>query len=201
MCEKLLLMKNRGHYDILYKLEDLPARVPLQPPSTNQDIFVGLSHGQTEHIHTRLPFAVNDFEIPGMSVFPSPALSSPVSWSSYAQFDFPQATGPTMSLPSHVRTLPSTPAATYQVPPDAIDQAYFSSPNVSIQQLPTVSIQQLPTLAPATPVSPVLPSSPAHAHLATLQSGTPFRPSRWEYETSIALGLNPPLCQTAIFKK
>jgi hypothetical protein len=79
------------------------------------------------------------------------------------------------------------------MPPDTIDQAYFSSPNVPIETQPT--------LEPVTPVSPVMPSTPALAHLASLQSGTPFRPSRWEYETNFALGLNPPLCQTAIFKK
>src|ERR1700761_6765749 len=80
-----------GHYDILYKQEDIPVPMSISAPTGSNEIMVALNHAQTEHYHPNLPFAVNDFEIPGMALFPSSAMSSPMEMRQYSQYDYSQA--------------------------------------------------------------------------------------------------------------
>lgn len=110
------------------------------------------------------------------------------------QFDYSgPSVQPTTTIASHVRAI-ATPSNEYQQlppPPNSIHDFYNASTmGMSSQQ-------------PSTPVSPVatVPSS-IPAYSAALQSGTPFRPSKYEVEREY-IDLNPgsTFCQTSIFKK
>jgi len=79
-----------GHYDILYKFEDVPQPKP-QPP-----LMVNLATGRfEEHMHERPGWhdlGGPDFGVPGMS-FASPGQ---VPWSYNPLYDFSAAPGPTL---------------------------------------------------------------------------------------------------------
>jgi hypothetical protein len=175
-----------GHYDILYKRDNMSAHEP-QGPAATQEMVVAFNHGQTTHTYTRLPFPPNDYEIPGMSIFPNPQITTHVTasvpWPGFSQYEF---------IPTHPnRVTPqgrplSGPPAVYQIPPTAIHHPFYSSPNLSMEHPPSQ-----PPMTPMSPASPASPSAP--------QIHGPFRPSRWEFETTHRA--NPHACQTTIFKK
>jgi len=170
----------RGHYDILYKLEDLPRRVRA-PPTTQQDVLVALQHTSTEHYHSTVPFGLGDYELPGMSVYSGPN----VPWSASPQYDFvTPAVAPSMA--EQVPRTVSTPnyASTPMISPLSSD--YFSQP---------LPLEQPPSSVP-------MQAQQSFHHPISVDRGGPFRHSIWEYESNFTPAPSfQSTCQTSIFKK
>ena len=169
----------RGHYDILYKLEDLPQRVRA-PPATQQDVLVALQHTSTEHYHSTVPFGLSDYELPGMSVYSGPTMG----WSASPQYDFATAAvAPPMA--EHVPRSVSTPnyAPTPMISP--LSSEYFPQPLPLEQPPSSMSMQAQQSF-----------------HPISVDRGGPFRHSIWEYESNFAPAPSfQSACQTSIFKK
>jgi ubiquitin thioesterase protein OTUB1 len=165
-----------GHYDILYKLEDLPQRGSVPHAPTQQNVIVALNHASTELTHHKIGFELDNIEIPGMSFYSGPSMA----WPAFSQYEFP-AVSTTHAISS---------------PPPVEAPIYTALPVAHVQE---VYVQTVPVTPPA--IAPVtLPHHPA-PH-AAIDRGGPFRPSIWEYETNFAPATpHPPLCQTAIFRK
>jgi hypothetical protein len=165
-----------GHYDILYKLEDLPQRAAPPPVVAPQNVFVALNHASTETTHHKIAFDLDNIEIPGMSFYPGPN----IGWSGFPQYDFSP-----VSVSQPVSSPRSLPTSTYPSLPAAHAPEYYApSAPVTTPSIPTVTLPHHP--APHAPIDRV----------------GPFRPSIWEYETNFAPAApHPPLCQTAIFRK
>jgi ubiquitin thioesterase protein OTUB1 len=170
------LLYRPGHYDILYKAEDLlvtrsVAVVPTTQPS-QQNVFVALQHASTETLHHRTAFQPETIEIPGMSFYTGPQASWPQAFNQYDLAASPVS--PAIASPRAPVT-PSYPG----VPNVAAHDMYFQSTPMSQSTLPTMTL----------------------AHHLHIDRDTRFRPSAWEFEVSYQ-GHNPhQLCQTAIFRK
>jgi hypothetical protein len=153
-------------------------------PIANPEVTVAFNHGQTEHFQSRLPFPVNDFEIPGMAMFPSSNTGS--IWSTYQT---PSSMSPTSYL-SMSEALPTVtrgevPEQAYQdVRPRSMGIDYIETTIVASQ--PNASSD----LAATSPLSP------------GAGAGTMFRPSKWEWQSNYAWLKHPNnYCQTSIFRK
>jgi ubiquitin thioesterase protein OTUB1 len=170
----------RGHYDILYKLEDLPRSVRA-PPATQQDVLVALQHTSTEHYHATVPFPLSDYELPGMSVYSGPNMG----WSASPPYDF-VAAAVSPSMADQVPRSVSTPnyAPTPMISPLSSD--YFPQPLHLEQPASSMPIQ----------------TQQSFHHPISVDRGGPFRHSRWEYENNFAPAPSfQSACQTSIFKK
>lgn len=171
------LLYRPGHYDILYKAEDVARVAPLPPVSTHQDVMVALQHHSTEHFHHRTAYQQEPtIEIPGMSFYPGPQGGWPPAFCS--PYDAaPSPISPSIPSPRAAVT-PSYPG----VPSVHSHDVYIPSVPMAQQVMPTITI--------------------AHHRGPPIDRGGPFRPSMWELETNFASpGHHPPLCQTAIFRK
>jgi hypothetical protein len=169
--------------------------VPMPMPATanSSEVLVNLNHGQTEHYHANLPFAVNDFEIPGMAIFPTTTVSGTSSMRQYHQFDYPQSSMlPISSAPSQIRSsYPSVTNGYSNVPANSMHQDVFRPVSVPAKSQPPPAI---------TPVSAIPSGLPSFAHQSlSLQNATPFRRSKWEVENADSLA--SPVWQTSIFRK
>jgi hypothetical protein len=184
-----------GHYDILYKQEDVSVPMSISAPTGNNEILVALNHAQTEHYHANLPFAVNDFEIPGMAIFPPSAMSGPMEMRQYGQYDYPQASLlPMSSMSGPARSYPAATTSFATMPATTIHQDMFRPINIPAEPQPP------PAVTPISGLPSPLSSLPHHN--VSLQSATPFRRSKWEVENFASLnGTIAPFCQTSIFKK
>ncbi|KAF2433008.1 cysteine proteinase [Tothia fuscella] len=171
----LRLLYRPGHYDILYKLEDLPQQAALPFNPAPQNVFVALNHTSTETTHHKIAFELDNIEIPGMSFYPGPNMG----WSNFPQYDFSP-----VSVPYPHSSSRSLPTPSYAPVPVAHAPEYYTT---------SVTVPP-PSVAPVT-----LPHHPApHAPIDRVG---PFRPSIWEYETNFAPAApHLPLCQTAIFR-
>lgn len=173
---KVRLLYRPGHYDILYKTEDLmvtkPVQVTASQPSHRQNVFVALQHSQSETLHHRTPFQPDALEIPGMSFFnPSQASWAPAM----NHYDFaPSPMSPAVPSPRSAVT-PSYPGVS-SVP---VHDMYFQSTPMPQSTMSTMTL-------------------PHHLHV---DRGTPFRPSAWEYTLDMNHATHQSLCQTAIFRK
>ncbi|KAF2397511.1 cysteine proteinase [Trichodelitschia bisporula] len=184
------LLYRPGHYDILYKLEDLPSIVP--PPIAHpaeQRVFLN-HHQSTQALPSKLPFDTNNFEIPGLSIFSGPAVSGPgVAWAPYPTYDFSA---------SPISPQPIAQPITQAIPQPRIEATPAYAP-IAAPPPPPVSI---PTEYYSTtmPLEPPVTSLPLYQP-SPIDRGGPFRPSIWEYESySMPQAPHPPLCQTAIFR-
>jgi len=176
------LLYRPGHYGILYKAEDLPLPASRPPAPEPQNVIVALNHSQYQHrAFGGLPFPVNDFEIPGMAVFPQPSASA--HWDSFSS---PMDCSPTSiiapsTLPSSPQAMNGTSSSYHRLPPNAIHE-YYPHSNMGLN-----------TPQPTAPVTPVA-AMPSYS----LNSATPFRPSKYEIEQSYA---PHNFCVTQQFKK
>lgn len=173
------LLYRPGHYDILYKAEDLlvTKNVPAIPAtqSTQQNVYVVLQHASTEHIHQRTAFQPGPeaIEIPGMSFYTG------------SQQGWPQAFNQYDMAPSPMSPALASPRA-------PVSPTYPGVSNVPVHDMYFQNTQMPPTSLPNVPL-------PHHVHI---DRGTPFRPSAWEFEASYQSNLpHQSLCQTAIFRK
>jgi len=123
---------------------------------------------------------VNDFEIPGMEMYPS--TSSGTMWQTYpAQNDLTQQSFMSMSGISR----PTAEPTHYQgLTSGTMHQNYLGASTISME-----------SRQPISPVTAVSPSS------GSISGGNLFRPSKWEYQPNYAsLNNTNNFCQTAIFK-
>ena len=178
-CERrdgtLLIRCGSGHYDILYKIEDL-AEAPMPAPPVNPpEVLVRLNHASSDNFQPKF-YEANDYEIPGMSTYPGPV----ADWSSPPQYAY--ASSPL--LPMSTQQVVPTPA--YHHPVSPVHSDIFS-------------VAYLPS--PTTPSAPV-PMPAPRTHSLPIDRDGPFRPSVWEYETHRANApIKTMMCQTSIFKK
>lgn len=185
---------HRGHYDILYKLEDIAAEEATAPAGAAHDVMVHLSTQAEPLPAAKHSFEINDYEIPGMSMYPGPSTGS---WSSMGQFDYGQGVPPSVmgSGPSHghivsLPSLPSETATSYQsLPSTALP------PTTLATALPPTSVEQDYFVDQSSPITPVLGHVQIYPSAENRKS--PFRHSRWEYQ---AQPMSSPV-QTPIFKK
>jgi hypothetical protein len=167
--------------------------MPMSNSTGNIQVSVNLNHAQTEHYHANLPFAVNDFEIPGMAIFPTTTVPGTSPMRQYHQFEYPQTSMlPMSSTPAHIRSsYPGVTSGYSGLPANSMHQDVFRPVSVPAKAQPP------PVITPTSTVPPGLPSF-AHQGLS-LQSATPFRRSKWEVEN--ADSFTSPVWQTSIFRK
>jgi ubiquitin thioesterase protein OTUB1 len=191
-----VLMHNSGHYDILYKAEDVP-QIQHQPPP-QQPLHVALANYTDDFVPTAIPTNCADVMamIPGM--YPTglgqrwPSLSydyspTPASHPHVAPAQ-PYAPAPASVTPissSHldfVTPIPPSSASQYNAP---------SHHNIRLDQPPVT----LPIHPPPPPVT-----IDRAAPIAIERSG-PFRPSMYELEPGFGTSMQLQPFQTSIFRK
>jgi hypothetical protein len=179
------LTGSSGHYDILYKLEDLPTSSPVSPQAT-QNLFVGFTHGQTTQLDTpsSLPFSATNFEIPGMEFFPSQH-GAQKSWTPLVT-SFSYQTAPVQSPPPVNNATRSLPIRTVEFP--------------HLRTSSNVSDYYNGSNPPSHVITPTSPISPGYG--PPLIDSSRFRPSKFEFERDyIAMSSGAQIYQTPIFKK
>jgi hypothetical protein len=141
-----------------------------------QNVLVALNHGSTATTHHKIPFELDNIEIPGGSFYSGPGSG----WPMFPQYDFaPPPTTLQVDIPRSAPPMNYAPVPVAHVPE-------FIPQSLPVSPLPVTTI--------------TLPHHPAH-HRPVDHNG-PFRPSIWEWETSFGSHVpHPALCQTAIFRK
>ena len=168
---KIRLLYRPGHYDILYKAEDLITPKAASQPQQQNVFTVALQHSHSETLHHRTPFQADALEIPMGSFFNPAAASWPQA---IGQYDFaPSPMSPAVTSPRTVVT-PSYPG----VPSVPVHDMYFQS-----TQMPQSTMGGM-----------TLP------HHVQMDRGN-FRPSHQQYFLDISHAQHQSLCQTAIFRK
>jgi hypothetical protein len=140
-----LLIKTSGHYDLLYKYEDVPLPTPPPPPPAQESVAAYLQQNAPHPDYV----PIGDFSdatdnlmfIPGMSIAPSHGwMSGPNYGSDFFATPFAPVQTCAQTLPSPVAPAPQ-PQMLQQAP---IQPAYTSAPQVSHVLPPT----QMPTELP-----------------------------------------------------
>lgn len=174
-----------GHYDILYKLEDLPA-----PSSIPSEVIVGFTRHHASHMDTpaALPFVGTNHEVPGMELFPGQ--HNIRSWAALeTTFDFQAAPISDNVPPSHLHGMTRTMPIRTHYRPHARTSS-ISTPDYFNRSTPSSHV-----ITPTSPISPMTYGAPA-------VEASPFRPSRFELEADfMAMNTSSPVYQTSIFKK
>lgn len=186
----LMLMMLSGHYDLLYKMEDVPA--PPAPIPT----YLQFGSSPTYHEPIGNYGAVDDFMtmIPGMSF----VSNSPNGWLSSSSYgsDFFAAPTPAQPCVQHLPTpaaapvqpqiQPHVPAQPVYVPPTPAELA----PSINLaQELP---IRSIPHVTHAS-----IPLASYQQHLP----GGPFRSSAYELEPGFVQATAYRPLETAQFRK
>ena len=193
-----VLTLDRGHYDILYKAEDVPQPTQHQPIPPQQPLHVAMVNYTDDFIPTASNVVDVMTMIPGM--YPT---SLGPRWSSLS-YDF--SPGSTASI----QVTPVQPYATAPTPVSPISTSHldFITPIHSSRVNPynpprhhSVHLDQPPitlpihtTTAPPTSIERVAPS-------AAVERGGPFRPSMYELEPGFGSAMQAQPFQTSIFRK
>lgn len=195
---RFLLIKTSGHYDLLYKYEDVPLPTPPPPPPAQESVAAYLQQNapHPDYVPIGGDFDATDnlMFIPGMSIAPSHGwMSGPNYGSDFFTTPFAPVQTCAQTLPSPVAPAPQ-PHMLQQAP---IQPAYTSAPQVSHVLPPT----QMPTELPIRS-SGSMPHADESQPEPQCQTGGMFRPSVYNstvdgYAASIP---HMPL-ETAIFKK
>lgn len=168
-----------GHYDILYKVEDLSPRNRPAPPA-QQDLPVNLQYAATEHYFPSFQLGLADYEIPGASEI----VPRTLAWTSSPQFEF---------IPG-----PVTPPVAHTVPASMPTPSYAPTPMIS-PPAPEYFSRHLSL--ESTPRSAPLHFSQSLNPVPWTRDG-PFRASRWNLEADLPVAPSVPYnCQTPTFKK
>ena len=185
------LLYRPGHYDILYKAEDLPY---MAEPITYLNFG---SHPHQEHV-----FAIN----PGLDCMmnmPGASLINPHQhWLSYSSFD--SGVSDFFTAPNPLQhCIQPTPT------PDPVPTpAPVVAPRPQIQPMHMYMPQAEPQLMPPPPLElseePAIRTVPQQS-MANVgyqqQLSGPFRPSAWQFEEGFAQAASQRPFQTSIFKK
>ena len=145
VCNSANSTLSRGHYDVLYKLEDLP-QPPVPQANTTQNLLVALNHDTPEMTHHRTAFHPDIIEIPGMSFYAGPN----AGWPAFAQYDI--STSPIVAPTTSPRAAP-TPS--YPGVPPAHPQDVFI-PTLPIPQpsVPSLTLAHHPPIDRGGPFRP-----------------------------------------------
>jgi ubiquitin thioesterase protein OTUB1 len=187
-----------GHYDILYKAEDVPS--PVHHPAVPQaPIQVNFANYADEFLPQQSRFDVMSM-LPGMS-----GAGGLGGWASLS-YDVnpnpapppPQVT-PVSPYPSASMSAPSITSSLDFVTPIPSTQAQYSAPRHHSIQLdqPPITLPMHPAPShPPPPVSIVERPTPI-----TVESGGPFRPSMYQLEPGFGFSNQAQPFQTSIFRK
>lgn len=178
-----------GHYDVLYKAEDIP---PQHHAISNIAIPTYLQYASHPHQEPVYDLGVPDFmmNIPGMS-FANPHQAW-MSNSSYAGSDFFSTPTPAQPCAQPV----STPVASIPQP-QIQPQAVYVSATPSHHHLVAPPLQMPQEMA----IRPASHAGLAHASFQHQVSAGPFRPSVWELEPDFVQATSHVPFQTSIFRK
>lgn len=185
-------MRYSGHYDILYKEEDVPQPVQ-HHPLPQQPLHVALANYSDDFV----PIASNVADvmtmIPGM--YPT-SLGS--RWPSLS-YDF----SPSPAPQAHVAPVQSyQPAATPATPVSAPHLDFVTSIQASQYNAPShhsIHLDQTPVTLPIHPPPP--PVSIDRTASLVVERGGPFRPSMYELEPGFGSSMQVQPFQTSIFRK
>jgi ubiquitin thioesterase protein OTUB1 len=187
-----LLTIPSGHYDLLYKYEDVPP-----PPPSTESVAAYLSHNaphpQYESIGDYSDAADNLMFIPGMSIAPSSNgwLSGPGYGSDFFTTPFAPLQTCAPAVPTPVAPAPQPQMLSQTTPQPAYGAGAQASHVMPPTQIPTeLAIRSMPHAEHAG-VPPLNPKADG-----------PFRPSHYEYEADYlqTMSHHMPLT-TSIFKK
>ncbi|KAA8614665.1 Peptidase-C65 domain containing protein [Pyrenophora tritici-repentis] len=193
----LRLLYRPGHYDILYKAEDVP-QVQHQPVPPQQPLHVALANYTDDFLPTATNVGDVMNMIPGM--YPS-GVGLGQRWPSLSlSYDF----SPTpASLPQVTPVQPYAPAPTPVTPVSASHMDFVTSiHSVSTNQYNppshhSIHLEQPPVSLPIHPPPPV---SIERAAPVGVERGGPFRPSMYELEPGFGSSMQVQQFQTAIFR-
>ncbi|KAI9689171.1 MAG: hypothetical protein M1822_000909 [Bathelium mastoideum] len=176
----LRLLYRPGHYDILYKVEDVQQPIPTSHPISAYNMQVGSYDAAQDHTN-----GARDLEY--LHMIPGISLVDGISPYSYAEsgLSSPISTHPPPLLQQQQHSLAVHPVPAHPVPA-AATPAYAPPPPPPLQ-MPSQSLGLSARL-------------PIHPPQNVAARAGPFRPSVWEYEPGVASG-PPPQFTTSIFRK
>jgi ubiquitin thioesterase protein OTUB1 len=187
-----------GHYDILYKAEDIPQPIQQQPVPAQPTLQVNLANYTDDFIPKASNVADVMTMIPGM--YPSTNFSQ--NWASL-DYDFspspapqPQVT-PVQPYPSLPTPAPSVSNSQldFIIPSHASHGSQYNAPSHH-----SIHLDQTPMTLPIHP-APAPPVSIDRVAPVAIERGGPFRPSMYELEPGFGSGLQVQPFQTSIFRK
>ncbi|PIA98140.1 Ubiquitin thioesterase otubain-like [Cercospora beticola] len=179
------LLYRPGHYDILYKQEDLPV-----PPPSPAAVPTYLQYGSQTYYEPAATFNGSDFMalLPGMSYAnQTPFCGMPSSFDSYdsaSDFNFTTNSKAPVTTCTPAVPTPSAPAPQ----PHMQSQSMFASASPPVQMVPPAS--QLAH-------DMVVRNVPQFNHSDF--GGGPFRPSAWQFDSEFVSQSQMPF-QTSIFR-
>jgi len=184
-----MLTIHSGHYDLLYKMEDVPA------PPESIPTYLQFGSSQTYHEPIGHYGAVDEFMtmIPGMSF-----ASSPNGWLSASSYgsDFFAAPTPAQSCVQHLPTPVAAPVQP-QLQPQVSCQPVYVPPTPSELAPPISLSHDLPIRSVPHATHASLPMVTYQHHLP----GGPFRSSAYELEPGFAQAMSYRPLETAQFRK
>jgi ubiquitin thioesterase protein OTUB1 len=190
-------MPHRGHYDILYKAEDVPQPVQRQPVPAQQPLQVNLANYTDDFIPTASNVADVMTMIPGM--YPN---SFDQKWASLS-YDFSPSPAPQTQL-APVQPYTSAPTPAPSVTNSQLDFIIPSNSSHTSQYTASshrnLHLDQPPVTLPIHPPPPP-PVSIERAAPLTVERGGPFRPSMYELEPGFGSAMQVQPFQTSIFRK
>jgi ubiquitin thioesterase protein OTUB1 len=193
----LRLLYRPGHYDILYKAEDIPPPIHHQPVAPQPPLQVNFTNYADEF----LPQASNFGDV--MSMLPNMGRPSLGGWASLS-YDCnpspapqPQVT-PVQPFPSASMSAPPVTSShlDFVAPIHSGQASQYNAPRHHSIQLdqPPITLPMHPAPPPAPPVS-IERSTPL-----TVERGGPFRPSMYELEPGFGFSSQALPFQTSIFR-
>jgi ubiquitin thioesterase protein OTUB1 len=186
-----------GHYDILYKAEDVPQTIQHQPVPAQAPLQVALANYTDDFVPTASNVADVMTMIPGMG-----PTGFGQRWASLS-YDF----SPSPAPQPQVTSVQQYPSSSTPAPPVSASQLDFVIPShsshASQYNAPShhsLHLDQPPLTLPIHPPPPP-PVSIDRATPSSLERGGPFRPSMYELEPGFGSGMRAQPFQTSIFRK
>lgn len=194
----LRLLYRPGHYDILYKAQDIAQPIPphqQQPALPQQPLHVAMANYTDEFVPTASNVADVMTMIPGMY---SAGLGS--RWSSLS-YDFSPNPAPPQAHVTPVQSYASvaTPATPVSSHLDFITSIHSTSATqYDPPSVHSIHLDQPPVSLPMHPAPP--PVTVERAVPVTVERGGPFRPSMYELEPGFGSSMQVQPFQTSIFR-
>jgi ubiquitin thioesterase protein OTUB1 len=197
-CPRLLSTNTSlsGHYDILYKAEDVPQSIQHHPVQAQAPLQVALANYTDDFV----PEATNVADV--MTMIPGMFPTFGQRWASLS-YDFSPNPAPQPQVTS-VQPYQSTPTP---APPVSASQLDFVIPShsshASQYNAPShhsIHLEQPPLTLPIHSLPPP-PVSIDRAAPSSVERGGPFRPSMYELEPGFGSGMQVQPFQTSIFRK
>ena len=189
------LIPPSGHYDILYKAEDVPQPVQQHPVPVQAPLQVNLAN----YADSFTPAAADVTDVMTMIPGMYPTGFGQQRWASLSSYDYPSPAPQSHVAP--VQPFPATPTPApsvtsqldFIIPSHASHMGQFDAPshhNLHLDQ-PSVTL----------PIHPPPPVTIERAAPLVVERGGPFRPSVYELEPGFGAGMQAQPFQTSIFRK